>query len=29
MELDISPGFESQIAVTPVLYDTTQAAKER
>ncbi len=29
MELDIAPGFESQIAVTPVLYDTTQAAKER
>lgn len=28
-ELDVSPGFESQIAVTPILYDTTPEAKER
>jgi len=25
-ELDISPGFESQIAITPILYDTTEVS---
>ena len=28
-ELDISPGFETQIAVTPVLYSTSYAAQAR
>ena len=28
-ELDISPGFETQIAVSPVLYSTTKEAVER
>lgn len=28
-ELDISPGFETQIAVSPVLYATTDEAKRR
>eukprot|EP00094_Tigriopus_californicus_P006437 TCALIF_06199-PA protein Name:"Protein of unknown function" AED:0.31 eAED:0.34 QI:0/0/0/0.33/1/1/3/0/625 len=28
-ELDITPGFESQVAVTPVLYDTTEDARVR
>ncbi len=28
-EIDISPGFESQIAVTPILYDTTREARKR
>ena len=28
-ELDISPGFETQISVSPVLYSTTEAALQR
>ena len=28
-ELDVAPGFESQIAVTPVVYDTSDAARYR
>ena len=28
-ELDITPGFETQIAITPVLYATTDAARKR
>ncbi len=28
-ELDVAPGFETQIAVTPVLYETTEEAKQR
>jgi len=28
-EIDISPGFESQIAVSPTLFTTTKAAQER
>ena len=28
-ELDITPGFETQIAITPVLYSTTDAARKR
>ena len=28
-ELDISPGFETQVAVTPTLYTTTDAAMKR
>ena len=28
-ELDIATGFETQIAVTPVIYNTTQAALHR
>ena len=28
-EMDISPGFETQIAVTPVLYSTSYAAQNR
>ena len=28
-ELDIATGFETQIAVTPVIYNTTQAALQR
>ena len=28
-EIDISPGFETQIAVSPTLYTTTEAAKTR
>ena len=28
-ELDIAPGYETQIAVTPVLYNTTPAALAR
>ena len=28
-ELDVAPGFETQIAVSPVLYDTSDAAKGR
>ena len=27
--LDISPGFESRIAVTPKLYDSTEAVRRR
>ena len=28
-EMDITPGFETQVAVTPVLYTTTNAARTR
>ena len=28
-EMDITPGFETQVAVTPVLYTTTSAARNR
>eukprot|EP00093_Oithona_nana_P005762 05762.XXX_302077_297100_1 [CDS] Oithona nana genome sequencing. len=28
-ELDISPGFESQVAVTPTLYETSEEARTR
>ena len=28
-ELDISPGFETQVAVTPTLFTTSNAAKNR
>ena len=28
-EMDITPGFETQVAVTPVLYTTTRAARNR
>lgn len=28
-ELDISPGFESQVAVTPTLYETSEEARRR
>ena len=28
-ELDVAPGFETQIAVSPVLYSTTDEARER
>ena len=28
-EIDITPGFETQIAITPVLYKTTNAARTR
>ena len=28
-EMDITPGFETQVAVTPVLYRTTNAARNR
>ena len=28
-ELDITPGYETQVAVTPVLYSTTVAARSR
>ena len=28
-EMDITPGFETQVAVTPVLFRTTNAAKNR
>ena len=28
-EMDISPGFETQVAVTPVLYSTSNAAHTR
>ena len=27
--MDITPGFETQVAVTPVLYTTTNAARNR
>ena len=28
-EMDITPGFETQVAITPVLYSTSNAAKTR
>ena len=28
-EMDIAPGFETQVAVTPILYGTTKAAQTR
>ena len=28
-EIDISPGFETQIAVSPTLFTTTEAARQR
>ena len=28
-EMDIAPGFETQVAITPVLYTTTNAARNR
>ena len=28
-EMDITPGFETQVAVTPVIYNTTNAARNR
>ena len=28
-EMDISPGYETQLAITPILFRTTKAAKNR